>query len=271
MNYKKITQEIVLGDNPRIKILDTQIDVIDNPQTVELVEKYIQTKTPLHLMGVNADKLNEAKRNEQMRCIINSCGIINADGASVIWASRFLKKPLPERVAGIDLMNSLVVRCAEKGYRIYLLGSRQEVVEKTAVNLQTKNPHLKIAGIHNGYFQETDWPDISEKLKKANPDIVFVGITSPVKEYLIEYLQEKGHRAVFMGVGGSFDVISGKIPRAPLWMQRLCLEWLFRVMQEPRRLFRRYFAGNFIFVASILKERFKKGENSARKAAKYGH
>ncbi len=258
MNYEKVTQEIVLGDNPRIKILDTQIDVINSLQTVELVEKYIQTKTPLHLMGVNADKLNEAQRNEQMKRIINSCGVINADGASVIWASRFLKKPLPERVAGIDLMESLVVRSAQKGYRIYLLGARQEVVEKTASNLQMKNSNLIIAGVHNGYFQETDWPDISEKLRKANPDIVFVGITSPVKENLIEYLQAEGHKAVFMGVGGSFDVISGKIPRAPLWMQKAGLEWLFRVMQEPRRLFRRYFAGNFIFVVSILTERFRK-------------
>lgn len=272
MNYEKAEQEIVLGNNPRITILNTLIDVIDIPQTIELVERYVQTRTPLHLMGVNADKINEMQRNEQMKQIVNSCGVINADGASVIWASRFLKKPLPERVAGIDLMESLIRLSAQKGYSIYLLGARQEVVEKTAEVLKKRHPRLILAGIHNGYVKENDWINISNELKKASPDIVFVGITSPLKEYLIEFLQGQGHTAVFMGVGGSFDVISGKIPRAPMWMQKSGLEWLFRVMQEPRRLFKRYFVGNLIFVKSVLLERFrekKEKKNNVDSKTKY--
>jgi len=251
----KITQEKILGNNKRIKLLNTTIDVLSANETISLVEKYIMAKEPLHLMGVNADKINEVNANERMKQIVNSCGIINADGASVVLASKYLGKPLPERVAGVDLMQSLVSLSAEKGYSIYLLGARQEVVEKTADVLKAKHDNLKIAGLHNGYFKEAQWPMVSEKIKKANPDFVFVGITSPIKEELIEYLQSQGHKCVFMGVGGSFDVISGNIPRAPVWMQKINLEWLFRVMQEPKRLFKRYFVGNLKFIKAVLKEK----------------
>lgn len=255
MVVNEVKQETRLGSNQRITLLNTVIDAIDVPQTIDLVEQYVQTKTPLHLMGVNADKINEVNSNELMKQIVNSCGIINADGGSVVLASKFLKKPLPERVAGIDLMQSLVALSEQKGYSVYLLGAKQEVVEKTAAALQEKHPDLRLVGIHNGYFKEADWPSISEELKTVNPDFVFVGITSPLKEYLIEYLQEQGHTSVFMGVGGSFDVLSGNIPRAPLWMQKTNLEWLFRVIQEPKRLFKRYFVGNWVFIKAVLKEK----------------
>lgn len=248
-------QETILGNNPRITILNTIIDVLSVQETITLVEEYVKKKEPLHLMGVNADKINELNENERLKQIVNSCGIINADGASVIKASKYLKKPLPERVAGIDLMQSLVKLSEEKGYSIYLLGAKQEVVEKTAEVLKKQYPNLKLLGIHNGYFKEPQWPEISGELKSLRPDFVFVGITSPMKEYLIEFLQDDGNDSVFMGVGGSFDVISGYIPRAPKWMQKSGLEWLFRVIQEPKRLFKRYFVGNWTFIKAVRKEK----------------
>ena len=259
MKYKEVFQEKRLGNNKRINILNIDIDVLNMKQTVELVEKYIVTKTPLHLMGVNADKINECNKNVRLRQIVNSCGVINADGASVVMASKFLKKELPERVAGIDLMIELVELCEKKQYSMYLLGATSEVVNKTSEVLKEKYPKLKIAGVHDGYFKDNEWNEICEKIKTCNPDVVFVGITSPKKEYLIEYLQENDCESVLMGVGGSFDVISGKIPRAPLWMQKLNLEWLFRVIQEPKRLFKRYFIGNASFILAVLRE--KSGKN----------
>lgn len=255
MEEKEIVQEKILGKNKRITILNTIIDVLDTKQTIDLVEEYVKTKTPLHLMGVNADKINEVNENELMKKIVNSCGIINADGASVVLASKHLGKPLPERVAGIDLMQDLVKLSADKGYSIYLLGAKQEVVAKTAEVLQERHKKLKIVGIHNGYFKEDYWKEISKELKNKKPDFVFVGITSPMKEYLIEFLQNDGNKCVFMGVGGSFDVISGNIPRAPKWMQKANLEWLFRVIQEPKRLFKRYFVGNRKFIKAVRRER----------------
>lgn len=254
----EIKQEKRLGDNARVRFLNTVIDVLDTDETVKLVEKYVQTKTALHLMGVNADKVNEINENEIMKRIVNSCGIINADGASIVMASRYLKKPLPERVAGIDLMEQLIRLSDAKGYTVYLLGAKQVVVAKTAEVLVEKYPKLRIIGFRNGYFQKSEWQEISNELKEKKPDFVFVGITSPIKEYLIEYLQNDGNNSVFMGVGGSFDVISGMIPRAPLWMQKANLEWLFRVIQEPKRLFKRYFFGNLQFIMSVIKEKNSK-------------
>ncbi len=259
MKIKEVNQEKILGTNKRIKILNTTIDVLNVKDTINLVEKYVITKTPLHLMGVNADKINEVNQNELMKKIVNGCGIINADGASIILASKYLNKPLPERVAGIDLMQDLVRLSEQKGYSIYLLGAKQEVVENTRDVLKEKYPGLNIKGIHNGYFKEESWSIISGELKKLQPDFVFVGITSPTKEYLIEFLQNDGNKCVFMGVGGSFDVISGNIPRAPKWMQNMNLEWLFRMLKEPKRLFKRYFFGNIKFIKSVIKEKQNKG------------
>ena len=111
--------------------------------------------------------------------------------------------------------------------------------------------------MRNGYFSKEDWENISDELNKIKPDLVFVGITSPLKEYLVEFLQNSGNKAIFMGVGGSFDVISGNIPRAPMWMQKANLEWLFRVSQEPKRLFKRYFVGNTVFIFRIIGEKFR--------------
>ena len=250
-----IKQEKRLGNNKRIIICGTQIDVLNEAETIELVEKYIITKTPLHLMGVNADKINEVNKNALMKKIVNSCGVINADGASVILASKYLKKKLPERVAGIDLMQKLVSLASEKKYGVYLLGAKKEVVKETTEVLRHRYPNIDIKGFRDGYFKREDWKKISDEIKKKKPDIVFVGITSPNKEYLIEYLQNDGNNAVFMGVGGSFDVLSGNIKRAPVWMQKANLEWLFRVLQEPKRLFKRYFVGNWIFIRAIYKEK----------------
>lgn len=257
MQTQKIIQEQILGDNPRIQISGIKIDVLDEAQTLRLVLQYIRTHTPLHLMGVNADKINAAQTDSRLLEIINSCGVINADGASLVMASRYLGKPLPERVAGIDLMMKLVAASEQEHFRIYLLGARQEVVEETAQRLKNQFPALELAGFRNGYFREEDWPGVSAQLKACHPDLIFVGITSPLKENLIEYLQNDGNTGVFMGVGGSFDVISGRIPRAPLWMQKHGLEWLFRVMQEPKRLFKRYFVGNFQFIHRIIREKRK--------------
>lgn len=255
MEAKEALQETVQISNPRITILNTTIDVLNIEDTIDLVEQYVIKRVPLHLIGVNANKINELNMNERLRQIVNSCGIINADGASVIMASRFLGKPLPERVAGIDLMQSLVSLSERKGYSVYLLGAQQDIVEKTAEVLKTQHPKLNVVGIHNGYFKENDWPSISNEIKKTKPDFIFVGITSPMKEYLVEYLLDHGNNGVFMGVGGSFDVISGKIPRAPMWMQKMNLEWLFRVIQEPKRLLKRYFVGNSVFIRAVIAEK----------------
>lgn len=246
----------MLEKNKRIEILHTVIDVLTVEETIERVKEYIDEGCGLHLMGVNADKINMLNENERLKTIVNGCGIINADGASVVLASKYLKKPLPERVAGIDLMLDLVQLASREHYKVFLLGAKQEIVEKTKAVLLDNNPGLEIVGIRNGYFKEENWREVAEEIRKSGAQLVFVGITSPLKEYIVENFQKEQHlNCVFMGVGGSFDVISGSIPRAPIWMQKCNLEWLFRVMQEPKRLFKRYFVGNWKFIMAVVKEK----------------
>ena len=248
----------MLEKNKRIEILHTVIDVVTVEETIERVKEYIDEGCGLHLMGVNADKINMLNENERLKTIVNGCGIINADGASVVLASKYLKKPLPERVAGIDLMLDLVQLASREHYKVFLLGAKQEIVEKTKAVLLENNPGLEIVGIRNGYFKEENWREVAEEIRKSGAQLVFVGITSPLKEYIVENFQKEQHlNCVFMGVGGSFDVISGSIPRAPIWMQKCNLEWLFRVMQEPKRLFKRYFVGNWKFIMAVVKEKRK--------------
>lgn len=246
----------------RIELLGVTIDPLTMSETVKKVdEEYIQKHIPLHLMGVNADKINLCQIDQRLMKIVNECGIINADGASVILASKYLGIDIPERVAGIDLMQELLKLCQHKGYSVYFLGSREEVLQQMILNFNVDYPNLVVSGSRDGYFSDRELPAITENIRLVAPDIVFVGITSPKKEYIVEEFLNSGVNSVFMGVGGSFDVLSGLIPRAPLWMQKVNLEWLFRVIYEPKRLFKRYFVGNFSFISRIIKEKRKRARN----------
>ena len=243
--------------NERIQILGITIDPLTMKETVDAVEQYVLKKHPLHLMGVNADKINQCHEDEKIKKIVNESGIINADGASVVLASKFLGAPVPERVAGIDLMQNLLELSNKKGYSVYFFGAKEEILQDMLKIFEERYPALNVVGYRNGYFSPEDEKHIQEDIKEKKPDFVFVGITSPKKEYIIQSFMDNGINAVFMGVGGSFDVLSGHIKRAPLWMQNAHLEWLFRVANEPKRLFKRYFVGNATFIKRVLDEKRK--------------
>lgn len=243
--------------NERIQILGITIDPLTMKETVDAVEQYVLKKHPLHLMGVNADKINQCHEDEKIKKIVNESGIINADGASVVLASKFLGAPVPERVAGIDLMQNLLELSNKKGYSVYFFGAKEEILQDMLKIFEERYPALNVVGYRNGYFSPEDEKHIQEDIKEKKPDFVFVGITSPKKEYIIQSFMDNGINAVFMGVGGSFDVLSGHIKRAPLWMQNAHLEWLFRVANEPKRLFKRYFVGNVTFIKRVLDEKRK--------------
>lgn len=243
-----------------IEILGVKIHPLTMKETVELVEQqYIAEGRPLHLMGVNADKINQCVDDPTMFQIVNGCEVVNADGASVVLAGRYLGLNIPERVAGIDLMEHLLELSEEKGYSVYFFGAKEVVVQKMLQNFEVKYPKLKVVGYRNGYFKDEELESISLELLEKKPQIIFVGITSPKKELIIEHFMKSGINSVFMGVGGSFDVLSGEIPRAPIWMQKIHLEWFFRVLNEPKRLFKRYFVGNITFIKRVI--RYKKQRN----------
>lgn len=237
----------------RYKIMNTYVNCLSMKETIEIVEKIIEKRVPTQHVVINASKVNLMETDSNLANIVNSCPLINADGASIVWAAKKLNVPLKERVTGIDLFMNLVEISSEKKYKLYLFGAKEEVVKKVKDIFEEKYPNINIVGYRNGYFDEKDEKNIVKNIKKSNADILFVAFSSPKKEYWInKYLNEMNVPFV-MGVGGSFDVVAGVTRRAPKWMQKIGMEWFYRFIQEPKRMWKRYIVGNRKFIKLVRK------------------
>ena len=235
----------------RADILGCPIDRLDLTGTLAAIERTIAARRYTQHMAINAAKLVAMQADEKLCGIVDGCGLVSADGQSVVWASRLLGDPLPERVAGIDLMDALLGLAERRGYRVYFLGARSEVLAHALERLRERFPRLQVAGARDGYYADDEAHDVCAAIRASRPDILFVAMSSPLKEYFLgEYGPVLGAPFV-MGVGGSIDVIAGITRRAPIAWQRLGLEWLFRLLQEPRRMFRRYAVTNARFVGLV--------------------
>lgn len=241
--------------NPAITMMGCRIDNLSMEETLGRIEEFIRSGKPHQHVVVNVDKLVKASRDEQLRGIINACALVNVDGMPVVWASRLLGKPLKERVAGVDLFDALMRRASERGWRVFLLGARSEVVATVAGSYWCRYPGLAIAGWRDGYWQgEAEEAAVAEQVRASGADLLFVAIGSPKKEQFLGRWQETMRIPFAMGVGGTFDVAIGRVKRAPRWMQRAGLEWFYRFLQEPRRMFHRYFVEDMAFIRLLLKE-----------------
>lgn len=241
----------------KVKLFNIEIDALSMLQTLDIVEDAVANDKHIHHTVVNAGKIVLMQEDKELEKSVNEADLINADGQAVVWASKMLGSPLPERVSGIDLMEKLVKRSFEKGYRCYFLGAEEDVVSNLITLYKKKYSNNVIAGYRNGYFKKSDEKRIAKVISQSNANILFVAITSPKKEiFLNTYKKELKNINFIMGVGGSFDVIAGKVNRAPKWMQDIGFEWLYRVIQEPRRMFMRYLVGNTKFIYLVLKEFF---------------
>lgn len=250
----------------RYKILNTYVNVVSMDETIRRVETIIQKRLPTQHVVINASKVNLMEQDKKLQKIVNDCPLINADGASIVWAAKKLGVPLKERVTGIDLFLNLVKLAYEKGYKIYLFGAKEEVVTKVKKIFEEKYPGIQIVGYRNGYFTETEETEIVRNMAESGADIMFVAFSSPKKEYWVnKYLNQLSIPFV-MGVGGSFDVVAGITDRAPKWMQNHGLEWFYRFIQEPRRMWKRYIIGNVKFVALTYKY---KANNKRKKKEKF--
>jgi N-acetylglucosaminyldiphosphoundecaprenol N-acetyl-beta-D-mannosaminyltransferase len=238
----------------RVEIMGCQIDNLSMEETLNTIEGFIRSGQSHQHVVVNVDKLVKANRDKELRRIISNCALVNADGMPVVWASRLLGKPLKERVAGVDLFEALMSRSATKGWRVFLLGAREEVVSNLKRIYEEKYAGLTIAGYRNGYWEPGEEAAIAQQIRAAQTDILFVAISSPKKEYFLGRYQEAMRVPFAMGVGGTFDVAVGKIKRAPKWMQKGGMEWFYRFLQEPRRMFRRYFVEDMAFFGLLFKE-----------------
>ncbi|CCO23303.1 WecB/TagA/CpsF family glycosyltransferase [Maridesulfovibrio hydrothermalis] len=201
---------------------------------------------------VNVAKLVNMGRDDVLRESVESCDIINIDGMGIVWGARFLGFDVPERVAGFDLFHELLGRAASEGEPVFLLGARQEVLEKAVQNLNKQFPKLEIAGYHHGYFWDDEEAVVNE-IAASGAKLLFVAISSPRKENFINRWRQQLGVNFVMGVGGTFDIVAGKSKRAPKVMQKYGLEWFYRFLQEPRRMWKRYLVTNTVFALKLLR------------------
>ena len=241
-----------------IKIINTTIHNLSMKETLSIIDEAIIDKKQIHHVVVNAGKIVALQQDHQLRESVNNSDIINADGQAVVWAAKFLNKPLKERVAGIDLMQNLVELAYKNNHTIFLFGAQEEVVNKVIAIYSEKYGKNLIAGYRNGYYNKEDETSIANEIASSGANMLFVAITSPKKEnFLYEFKNKLKAVNFIMGVGGSFDVIAGLTKRAPLWMQNNGLEWFYRFLQEPKRMWERYLVGNSKFIYLVFKEKIK--------------
>ena len=239
---------------PTIQMLDTRIHALSMEEVLHVVDGAITRREPLLIGVVNAAKLVNMRSDEYLRQSVASADLVLADGMAVVWAAKLLRRGLPERVAGIDIMLRILQRGSKKKYRVYCLGAKPEVLERTVLAIEEQYAGVVVAGSHHGYFASEDEEAIVAKIRDSRADVIFVGISSPKKERFLARWREEMAVPVCHGVGGSFDVIAGVVTRAPPRWQKAGAEWLWRLKQEPRRMWRRYLVTNTLFGAHILKE-----------------
>ena len=242
---------------PRIYLFGCPVDSLNMEQTLAQIEQFVKERKPRQHVVINVAKIVEMRKDPQLREIIASCDLINADGMPIIWASRLLDNPLPCRVAGVDLFQNLVKLCAEKEYRPFFFGAREWVVKKVVDKFKERYPQVEMAGYRNGYYSGEEEGAIAEMIRDSRADMLFVGFSSPMKEKFLKRWMSVMKVPFCMGVGGSFDIISGRTKRAPVWMQKCGMEWFYRIMQEPRRMWKRYAKTNPVFVWMVLKAYLK--------------
>lgn len=242
-------------ENTRVNILNCPIDNISMIETLSIIRSSILEKRSIKHVVVNAAKLVYMQKDKELYNAVVSSDIINVDGQSIVWASKFLGTPLRERVAGIDLMQNLVEMAFNEKFKIYFLGAEDEIVKKVVGHYSNKYSPSVIAGYQHGYFNSEEEENIASKINTSKAEILFLAITSPKKEIFLEKYKNTINVPFIMGVGGSFDVIAGKTKRAPKWMQKYGLEWFYRVIQEPGRMWKRYLITNTLFIYKIIQQK----------------
>ena len=229
----RIAARVAVTDAGKVTILGVPIDAVTYESAEARMDEMIRSGRAHHIFTADVSGIMRAREEPELAEIIRTSDLVTADGAGVLWAARLFDFPLPERVSGVDLVRRLSGLAAREGYRVYLLGAAPGVAHDAAERLMAENPGLTIAGVRDGYFD--DEAAVAEELRAARPDILFVALGIPKQERFIRRWYHELNIPLSIGIGGSFDVISGRLQRAPGWMQRAGLEWLFRVAQEPKR------------------------------------
>jgi N-acetylglucosaminyldiphosphoundecaprenol N-acetyl-beta-D-mannosaminyltransferase len=230
------------------------VNALTMSEAVDRCANAVDRGTYLSVGVINAAKVVAMRRNPALRQAVADCDMVLADGQSIVWASRLLGSPLPERVAGIDLFMELLAVAERRSYRVYFLGARPETLGRMLDEVSRRFPGLTIAGARDGYYPADEEEQVAADIRKSDADLLFLGMSSPRKEVFLSRWGESSQAKVLHGVGGSFDILAGLTRRAPIWYQTHGLEWLYRAQQEPVRLGRRYLTTNFAFMLLVAKE-----------------
>ena len=234
--------------------LGCPISILTMDETVELARGSMRDRTRLQHVALNVAKLVNARSDTVLAADVANSDVVSIDGMGVVWGARLLGLPVRERVAGVDLMARLLTVCAEDGFRPYFLGATGEVLQLAVAQVQARHRGLRFAGFRDGYFKPGQEADVVREIRDSGADCLFIGMPTPRKERFLAAHRDALNVPFIMGVGGAFDVLSGRVQRAPLRMQALGLEWLFRIYQEPRRMWWRYAKTNALFVAILGRE-----------------
>jgi N-acetylglucosaminyldiphosphoundecaprenol N-acetyl-beta-D-mannosaminyltransferase len=239
---------------PVRQILGVDVHAVTMDQALAICRRAIDTGDHLTIGVVNAAKIVAMHRDPHLHDAVAGSDLVLADGMAVVWAGKVLRRRLPGRVTGIDLFEQLLGLADERGYGVYFLGATQQVVDTVVQRVRQRYPRLRIVGSRNGYFPDEQAGGVAEEIRASRADLLFVAMTSPRKELFLDRFGATLNVRVCHGVGGSFDVLAGKVRRAPRIWQRLGLEWLYRVVQEPRRMWKRYLVTNIAFLHLVLVE-----------------
>lgn len=247
-----------------------ELDALTLSEVLERCEAALEQRTPVQIGVLNAAKVIRLRSDALLRDSLLGCDMLLADGQSVVWASRLLRRPLPERVAGIDLFEALLELADRQSRSVYLLGARPEVLRELRSRIGVRFPGLRLAGSRDGYFTDAEARQVADEIRDSGADLLFLGMVSPKKEVFVATHGPRLGVPVIHGVGGSFDVLAGVTRRAPLSWQRLGLEWAYRLKQEPRRLWRRYLGTNSAFLVLVGRELIRPTPLFANRGAGHG-
>ncbi len=247
---------------PPIVMMGVPLDQLNTAQALEIVSEMIASRNPHLLATANVDFLAQVQSDETLRRILVDADLILCDGTPLVWMSRWLGDPLPERLAGSDLVPLLLDLAQVNGHRVFFLGGRDEVIAIAEGRIRERWPDLQIAGMYSPPFAPMDQMDhagICRRIRESNADMLFVSFGCPKQEKWLAMNFRDAGVPVAMGVGATIDFLAGTVKRAPVWMRKTGLEWVFRVVQEPRRLAHRYWTDIWVVGPGLLRQLLKMG------------
>ena len=240
-----------------VALLGVPFDGLTSTGTLEVIDRMIASGRPHYVATANVDFIVQALGDLELRRILGDADLVLCDGTPLVWASRVLGNPLPERVAGSDLVPLLLAESERRGWRVFFLGGAAESLAQAEAKVRARHPRLQLVGAYSPPFQhllEMDHDDIRRRVQEARPDILLVAFGCPKQEKWISMHFRRLGVPVSIGVGATIDFLAGTVRRAPVWMQRSGMEWVFRLGQEPRRLFRRYVTDLWVISRAILRQ-----------------